>query len=135
MLNIFSELGTCEDYYLTMVLATFNFDAFGFTFKFLPKWILITWRKWSLYLGVVEVYTTKVSHGLFWLKTQENVMYTECRKSLTWQPLFEVSLFTFILFLHFSVLIVIIKMFITVITSYEANRLVILEAVFKTCIF
>ena len=52
-------------------------------------------------VSVIEVYTTKISHSLFLLKFEENLMsiekpcYSDSQNSLRWQLLFEVYLFKF----------------------------------------
>ena len=60
--------------------------------------------------GVVEAYTTKISYCLLLLKISENSMaiektyFSESRKSLSRQLLFQVFLYLgFILFLHFII--------------------------------
>ena len=56
-------------------------------------------------VSVVEVNTTKILHSLFLLKIEENLMFIE-KKSIPVNPknqlVFEVSLFSLILFLHFG---------------------------------
>ena len=63
-------------------------------------------------VSIAEVSTTKISHSLFLQNIWQTLMFTEKTFSnesrKRWQLLFEVYLFTFILFLHLSIYNVII---------------------------
>ena len=80
------------------------------------RMILFDFDSWCLYFRVNQIFVkvnsdkqniTKISQSLFLKKILQTLMFTEkcsneSRKSLIGQLLLEVSLFRFILFLHFS---------------------------------